>query len=352
MINSDTIKKIDNSKMFDVLKNFPSQVEDAVNIAGKADLKKFDTKEINNIIITGLGGSAIGGDLIRSYTNYEIKFPVSVNRNYILPRYADKNTLVIISSYSGNTEETISAYQDAIKRNCRIICISSGGEVEKMASKNNHILIKVPKGYQPRCAIGYSFFSLLILFSRLKFISDKKEEIKKTIELIKLNSQKYTDINADDNTAIYLANIIKNHLPIIYSSADILDIVNLRWRGQFSENAKILAYGNYYPEMNHNELVGWNKNEEILKKLIVIMFRDTDDNDRIKIRMDITKKTFEKFASEILEIGGNGNSRLERIFDLIYLGDWVSYYVAILNEVDPTPVDVIENLKKELAKYK
>ena len=351
MINSEAIKKIDISNMFDVLKNFPSQVEDAVNIANNADLKKFRKTGINNIIITGLGGSAIGGDLIRSFTNYEIRLPVTVNRNYKLPEFADNKTLVIVSSYSGNTEETTSAYNDALKRKCNVICISSGGEVEKIASKNKHILIKVPKGYQPRCAIGYSFFTLLILFSRLGFISDKNAEIRKTIGQLKQNSKKYTDISDKENPAVSLADIIKNHLPVIYSSADILDIVNLRWRGQFSENSKILAYGNLYPEMNHNELVGWKKNVEILKNIIVIMIRDTDDNERIKLRMDITKKIYGQYSYEVIETGGSGESKLERIFDLIYLGDWISYYLAILNETDPTPVDVIENLKKELAKH-
>lgn len=348
MFTFEDLRAIDKSNMYDILKNFHLQIEDAVKIATNTDIDSFSTDGIKNIIISGLGGSAIGGDLIRSYTNYEIKIPVSVNRNYTLPEYASEDTLVIISSYSGNTEESVSAYNEAIAKGCRVVCISSGGEVEKIASENNHTIIKIPGGYQPRCALGYSFFCLLILFTRLGFIGDKQNNIHRTIASIKENSVKFADIRSNSNAAIAIANILKNHLPVIYSSVDILDIVNLRWRGQISENAKILAYGNLYPEMNHNELVGWELNREIMKKIVVIILRDGEDNTRIVQRMDITKKIFEQFATEVIEIGGTGNGKLERIFDLIYLADWVSYYLAILNDTDPTPVDVITNLKTEL----
>jgi len=350
MFITEDLIAIDKSNMFDVLKNFSSQIDDAVKIAREIKVSEFDNKGIRSIIVTGLGGSAIGGDLIRSYTNYEIKIPVSVNRNYTLPEYADKDSLVIISSYSGNTEETVSAYKDAISKGCRIICVTSGGEVEKMAIENGHIFVKVPAGYQPRCALGYSFFILLVLFIKLGFLNDRQNEILRTIGFIKENSIKFSAFKSDDNPALSLAKIIKGNLPVIYSSIDFLDVVNLRWRGQISENAKILAYGNLYPEMNHNELVGWELNKDIMKKIIVIILRDGGDNDRIIKRMDITKKIYAKYASEVIEIGGSGSSRLERIFDLVYLGDWVSYYLAILNEVDPTPVNVITNLKNELGK--
>jgi glucose/mannose-6-phosphate isomerase len=348
MLTFEDLRAIDKSNMYDILKNFHLQIEDAVKIALKTKIDSISTAGIKNIIISGLGGSAIGGDLIRSYTNYEIKIPVSVNRNYTLPEYTSKDTLVIISSYSGNTEESVSAYNEAIAKGCKVVCITSGGEVEKIALKNKHTLIKIPGGYQPRSALGYSFFSLLILFSRLGFIGDKQNNIHRTIASIKENSANFANLRSDNNASIAIAHILKNHLPVIYSSVDVLDIVNLRWRGQISENAKILAYGNLFPEMNHNELVGWELNKEIMKKIVVVILRDGEDNTRIVQRMDITKKIFEKYAYEVIEIGGTGTGKLERIFDLIYLGDWVSYYLAVLNDIDPTPVDVIANLKNEL----
>jgi glucose/mannose-6-phosphate isomerase len=344
------IKKIDRNNMFDVLKDFPLQVKNAIEIANKYNLKNFNTRGIKNIIISGLGGSAIGGDLFRSYTQYEIKIPVTVNRNYSLPKFADSNTLVIISSYSGNTEETISAYKQAIKTKCKIICITSNGEIKKIASKNKHNCIIIPGGLQPRCALGYSFFTLLVLFTKLGFIKDNKKEINETIKILEEGVAEYTILSSEKNLAMQIAIDLKGKLPIVYSSADLLDVVNLRWRGQLSENAKILAYGNVYPEMNHNELVGWKLNDDILKKIIVIFLKDKNDNERIKLRMNITADIYKKYANNIITLESTGDSKLGRIFDLIYLGDWVSYYLAILNEVNPTPVDVISFLKNKLEK--
>jgi len=344
------IKKIDKNNMFDVLKAFPLQVKDALKIAGKYNLKNFNRKGIKNVIISGLGGSAIGGDLFRSYTQYEMKIPVSINRNYTLSKFADSNTLVVISSYSGNTEETISAYRQAMETKCRIICITSGGEIKKLAQKNKHNCIIIPGGLQPRCALGYSFFTLLVLFTKLGFIKDKQEEIKETIKIIEEGKDEYTILNSEKNLAMQIAIDLKGKLPIVYSSTDLMDVVNLRWRGQISENAKMLAYGNFYPEMNHNELVGWKLNEDILKKIIVIFLKDNKDNERIKLRMKITADIYKKYANNIITLESNGEGKLSRIFDLIYLGDWISYYLAILNEVNPTPVDVISYLKNKLEK--
>lgn len=344
------IKNIDRSNMFDVLKDFHLQVNNALRIANKFKLQRFNTKGIKNIIISGLGGSAIGGDLVRSYTQYEIKIPVTVNRNYTLPKFADSNTLVIISSYSGNTEETLSAYRHAIENKCKVICVTSGGEVRKIAEKNKHNCVIIPSGLQPRCALGYSFFTLLVLFIKLGFIKDRKEEIKNTVKVLEAESKIYTKLNPDKNLALKIAIDLKGKLPVVYSSSDIMDVVNLRWRGQFSENAKMLAYGNWYPEMNHNELVGWKFYPDILKKIVVIFLKDLGDNERIKLRMKITSDIMKNYADNIIALESNGKYKLERIFDTIYLGDWISYYLAILNKVDPTPVDVISHLKKELEK--
>jgi glucose/mannose-6-phosphate isomerase len=344
------IKKYDKSNMFDVLKNFHLQVKDALRIAGKYNTKNFNTKGIKNIIITGLGGSAIGGDLFRSYTQYEMKIPVTVNRNYTLPKFADSRTLVIVSSYSGNTEETVSAYKQAIETKCRIICITSGGAVKKIAGKKKHNCIIIPGGLQPRCALGYSFFTLLTLFIKLGFIKDRQKEILEAVKFLQESAVEYTTLDSQINLALQIAIELKDKLPVVYSSTDLLDVVNLRWRGQISENAKVLAYGNVYPEMNHNELVGWKLNEDILKKVIVIFLKDKDDNERIKLRMDITSGIIKKYADNIISLESNGECRLGRIFDLIYLGDWVSYYLAILNEVNPTPVDAINFLKNKLEK--
>lgn len=351
MIDRKVLKKYDRQDMFSVLFDFPVQVCDAVDIAGNVKIKG-NYRGIKNIIINGLGGSAIGGDILRSYTAGEIKIPVSVNRNYTLPAYADRNTLAILASYSGNTEETVTAFRDALKKGCRIICVTSGGAVEKMAKKNKTDIIKIPGGLQPRCALGYSFFSLLVLFTKLGLIKDKADEINDVIINLEQSLSEYINPSFENNEALRIAAALKGRLPLVYSSADVLDAVNLRWRGQISENAKILAYGNLYPEMNHNELVGWKLNEDILKKTAVIFLNDRDDNERIKLRMKITEKVYRKYSGLVMDLSSDCRTRLGRMFDLIFLGDWVSYYLSILNEVDPTPVEAISRLKKELDKIK
>ncbi len=352
MINKKIISRIDKQNMFSVLYDFPVQVCNAVDIAAKVNTNNVNVKNIKNIIINGLGGSAIGGDLLRSFVANEITVPVYVNRNYSLPEFAGKDTLAVISSYSGNTEETTSAFKDALSRKCRIICVSSGGTVEKLAKKHKKLLVKIPGGLQPRCALGYSFFSLLVLFTKLKFIKDKSADINETLLVLEQSLDELSNLTFDSNPALQIAALLKDKLPVVYSSVDVLDVVNLRWRGQISENAKILAYGNLFPEMNHNELVGWELNEDILKKINVIFLEDISDNPRIKMRMKITEKVFKKHAANILHLSSDCKSKLARIFDLIFLGDWVSYYLAILNGVNPTPVNAISYLKKELDKIK
>jgi glucose/mannose-6-phosphate isomerase len=347
MINKKDIELYDNSNMFEVLENFGNQIEEACTIGNSASVDE-SYSNIKNIIICGMGGSAIGGDLLRSTLQYEIKIPIFVNRNYRLPSFADENTLVIGSSYSGNTEETLSAYSKAKEKGCRIICISSGGNLSLLAENENRILIKVPKGYQPRCALAYSFFPLIILINKAGFCSDKTNEITNVILRVKKRSEEYTKIN-DSNPAIKIAGHIQGKFPVIYSSTDLLDIANLRWRCQINENAKSLAFGNLLPEMNHNEIVGWQENPELLKKIAIISLEDKENLAPIKKRQDITLDIISPLADMLIKIEGEGTSLLERIFDLIYLGDWVSFYLAILNKVDPTPVEKINYLKSKLT---
>ncbi len=345
MITKAEIKAIDSQNMFSVLENFPAQLKQAFDIGCNIEIPDY-LKDIDNIVITGLGGSAIGGDLLRSYLQYEIKVPIQVNRNYYLPAYAGNNTLVVCSSYSGETEETLSAYDDAKSKGCRIVCISSGGKLSVIAASDRNLVVIVPKGYQPRCALAFSFIPMLMLLVKAGIIKQKDEEITSLIELMKAKSESYTSF--DNNTAIDTAAHISGRIPIIYSSNDLLDIVNLRWRGQMAENAKNLAFGNYFPELNHNEIVGWQENSEILSKFAVLFLRDREDNPRLLKRLEITKDIIRPYRGIDIVIESEGNSKLERIFDLVYLGDWVSFYLAIINKVDPSPIEKINILKNKL----
>jgi glucose/mannose-6-phosphate isomerase len=345
----DSIAAGDPSGMYHRLLSFPDQVEEAVAI-GRAFPLKLRTAGIRNILVCGLGGSAIAGDLLRSYLAGEIAVPVLVNRHYTLPRFVDGNTLVIVSSYSGNTEETTSAHREALKRKARILCISSGGVTARLATQHHVPLIRIPGGSPPRAALGYSFFPLLIALGRLGIINNKRREITETLSLLKKQQARFSVPDPATNPALALASQMQGRLSIVYSSTERFDAVNTRWRGQIAENAKALSFGHVLPEMNHNELVGWKVLRDQMQEMVVIFLRDRHDHPRVKIRMDITRQILEQYTPHIIDVWSEGTSLLARMFSLVYLGDWVSLYLAALHREDPTPVAVIDHLKNELGK--
>jgi len=347
MIGESDIRLYDRSDMYSVIRDFHDQISDAYEIG--INLPVPDVAGIDKIIITGMGGSAIGGDILRSYCLYDLKLPLYVNRNYRLPAFADRNTLVIASSYSGNTEETLSAYEDARQRGCRIIALSSGGKLSIISSNDNVQQIKIPAGYQPRCALAYSFLPLLLLFGKCGFLCINDKDITSLISYISEKSAVFSDYKNPENNAVSLALHLRDRIPLIYSSCDFLDTVNLRWRSQLQENSKTLAFGNLIPEMNHNEINGWENNKEILRNFAVIILRDKEDNPRIVQRIEAMNNIIRPYVDVQIEIQSEGSSRLERLFDLVYLGDWVSYYLAILCKSDPTEIKNINILKNKLA---
>jgi glucose/mannose-6-phosphate isomerase len=334
--------------MYDRIREFPRQAREATEIADRARIP-LRARGIENIVLCGLGGSAIGGDLLRSYLADDLRVPFAVNRMYTLPGYVGPRTLVIVSSYSGNTEETNAAHREAIKRKAKILCITSGGTTAALAKKKKSALIIVPGGSPPRAALAYSFFPLLIALSRMGFVRNRKKDIGETLALLERLSAAYAEPAASENAALALATRLRGRIAIVYSAAERFDSVNTRWRGQIAENAKSLAFGHVLPEMNHNELVGWNVLTDQMREMQVIFLRDKGDHPRVQIRMDVTKGVISERTPRITEAWSEGKSLLARMFSLVYLGDWVSLYLAVLHRVDPTPVAAIDLLKKELA---
>jgi glucose/mannose-6-phosphate isomerase len=349
--NVDKMRELDPLGMYDKIYHFPEQLENARAIGQKAEPDKKYFAGVKNIIVAGMGGSAIGGDLVRSYLNGIIKVPFYICRHYRLPAFVDENSLVIISSYSGNTEETLSAMQDAINRKARIACITSGGKVAEIARANNFPLIELPTGYPPRAALGFSFIPLLMLISKIGFIGDVEKDISDLIIGLKSYRDQYADdLKIEKNPAKSLAERLYQKIPIIYTGPELTDAIGTRWKGQICENAKALAFNNQFAEFNHNELVGWNVIESYKDKLVVIYLRDNDDHPRISRRMEIVRAIIEKHGVQIIDVFSHGDFTLGRMFSLIQLGDFASFYLAALNNVDPTPVKVIDFLKWELEK--
>jgi len=344
----EDIQALDRSDMFGCIRAFPQQVRDAVSIGSGATIRRAP-RSIRSIVVCGLGGSAIAGDLLRSYLADELAVPFLVNRYYRLPRFVGPDTLVVISSYSGNTEETVAAHKEAVRRKAKVLCISSNGTTETLARARRSPFIKVPGGLQPRAALGLSFFPLLIALQKLGFVRNKTRDIKETIELLDARSAEYANPERSPNRPLELAGLLNNRVVVVYSSTDRFDSVNTRWRGQMAENAKTLAFGHVLPEMNHNEIVGWKTLTAPMREMQVLFLRDREDHPRVQKRLEVTKEILGAYTPHITEVWSEGSSLLARMFSLVYLGDWVSLYLAILHGVDPTPVDAINRLKRELA---
>jgi glucose/mannose-6-phosphate isomerase len=343
------ITAVDPSNMYQLIRDFPSQVRQAVDIGTGLRIRQ-SVRGIQQIVLCGLGGSAISGDLLKSYLADELPVPFLVNRQYTLPRFVGPKSLVIISSYSGNTEETNSAHREAMKRRAKILCISSDGQTANLAKSKKAPLITVPGGFPPRAALGYSFFPLLMALAKLGLIRNKSRDIRETMTLLDTLSATYADVDSAGNHALHLARQLQGRVGVIYSSSERFDAVATRWRGQMAENAKTLMWGHVVPEMNHNELVGWRKLRDAMHEMQVLFLRDKGDHKRVQVRLDITKSIIGSYTSHITDVWSEGTSTLARMFSLVYLGDWVSFYTAVLHGEDPTPVAVIDQLKSELAK--
>lgn len=354
-MDASSFRSHDPSDMYSAILNFPRFAREGVEIGQSGPV--LSKARARRIMILGMGGSAIGGDLFRSYiSGFQDNGGVDVHvfRSYQPPQ-VDGKTTVIASSYSGNTEETLAAYEASQKAGQTLV-LTTGGRLSELADENRHKKMLLPGGLQPRAAVAYSFFPLLYVLAVKSelFGPHVKEEtergIEETIALLETLAKKYSAGPKSGNTAYNLAQKINGSVPVIYSASDRLDTVNLRWRGQIQENAKYLAFGNLLPEMNHNEINGWQHPVDLVDRFIAIFLRDREDHERVAARIDITKKIIGKSAGATYEVRSQGETLLARLFSLIYLGDWVSYYLAVLNGTDPSPVPVIENLKKQLAK--
>lgn len=327
--------------MDQLIKKFPAQLKEALEI-GEAATIISHPNDIRNIIMAGMGGSGIGGAFVADIISGECKCPFNVVSGYILPAYINANTLIIISSYSGNTEETLSALQQALKTEAKIVCVASGGKIIDLARDAGLDYIILPSGWpSPRACLGFSLVQQLYILFKLGLISKSSiEQIRTAVDLLIFEQ--------DDiiQKASKIAELLHKKMPVIYTT-DRAESIGIRWRQQINENSKMLCWHHVLPEMNHNELVGWKSKHE---DIAVIFLRNRDDLKRNQIRMDITKQIVGQYASTVIEIYSKGQSLTEKLMYLVHLGDWVSWHLAQLNNVDASEIMVIDQLKKELDK--
>jgi glucose/mannose-6-phosphate isomerase len=348
--NAEKWSTLDPKDMYGCINDFAAQTKAAIEIGRSADLTPLAKRKLRHIVVAGLGGSAIGGDLVRSYLADTLEFPMLVVRDYVLPKFVGPDTLVIASSYSGTTEETLAAYDQANAVRAPVMAITTGGELGKRAQADGHTVIAIPSGLQPRAALGYSFFPMLIALSRLGLCQDQTVAVTETHKLLDDRRRLFGKQTPQvENPAKVAAAAWSKHIPIIYSCVTRFDAVAVRIKGQICENAKQLAFANVFPEFNHNELVGYGKLGQWGKLLTVTIIRDRGDHRRTGIRMAIVRKLIADLGIPVAEVESVGESPLARMFSIIQWGDFASLYLAMLNGVDPTPVAVIDHLKHELS---
>lgn len=346
--NLETIKELDKGNMFELIYKFPDHCKEAIEIAQES-VRGFRPNNIINVVITGLGGSAIGGDLIRMLTAHSAQIPIVVNRDYTLPAFVDERTLVITSSYSGNTEETLAAYDNAKSKRAKIIAITTGGELKKKAMADEVPTITIPGGLPPRAALGYSFFPIFVLFKELGIVFGKQLDVNKALNLLKeTRKQLSLEVLEKDNPAKTLARKLYGKIPLIYGSSNLTDIIAVRWKGQFNENSKHPAFYNAFPELNHNEIMGFEGDKELLKSLEIVILRSPYESERIKKRIDITTGILKECVSGITQLWPKGETSLEQMLYHIMFGDYVTAYLAILNQKDPIEIDFIDELKERM----
>jgi len=356
-------KSFDKKDMFGLIHSFPYQIKESFDIEMSCYNKNIEnfqvvSQNISSVIICGMGGSAIGGEFARIALMESGRVPIIINRSNIIPDWVNDKTLVIILSYSGNTYETIDAYNKAKLRTTKIITISStGGLLDKYCSENNHIRIDIPSGFQPRCALGYISSMTILLLMRLNLIENYKE-IKKQLKLV---PESLKSMNLDE--AVSLADYLNNTTPIIYGRENYSSVVALRFKNQLQENSKMMAFSNNYPEINHNEIVGLNTNGN---NFAILWLQDSFSSDNSKVGKSISA------ANEIIDqlgitrhslflnnLGQQNNYdenpktsksyKLSALYESIYFLDWVSYYLALLNNVDPSSIKNIEHIKKRIS---
>lgn len=340
----DMIKKYDLINQFDVLKNSYKQAEYSWN--QPVDLSSIDVSKIKSVIVTGLGGSAIGGELLSNFLKDELKVPYMVNRNYELPQFTDESTLVIASSYSGNTEETIAALNEAVSRKAQAVCLTTGGEVEKICQKEGIPFLRLQSGFQPRYALCGNFFALLKIIEKLKLVPSQERTVLSIIELLKSRGDEFSQ---EKNKALEIAENLNGYIPVIYAVSDFTSAAGTRFKGQINENSKLHAFCNLFPEMNHNEIIGWETVNEKQIKCKAVFIQDDSYNERVKKRFEIVSELIRQSGTEIITLKSDQADLKHRLIDLIFLGDFISYYLAVIRGYDPSAIKNINYLKERLA---
>jgi len=340
-------KQYDTEGMLTNLHEMPQLCQQAWQIAMNSDLPQYYST-VSKVVILGMGGSAIGGGLVSNLMASEAKLPILIHRDYNLPAFVDSKTLVIASSYSGLTEETLSSFEQALETDSKKLVITTGGKLKIMAEERKIPVFSFDYKAQTRAALPFSFLPIIGFLQKLSFINDKSADVMETVETLESLSQRINeDVSLSQNPAKQLANRLYGHLPIIYGAA-ILSEVAYRWKTQLNENSKAWAFYEVFPELNHNAVVGYQFPPELASKIVVVLLRSAYLPKRIQLRYQLTCQLLEQAKVSYQIVDSEGTSPLSQVMSLMLFGDYVSFYLAILYMTDPSPTEAIDYLKEQL----
>jgi len=345
----ERVKTVDRSGMLEVQMSMPEALLNARRLAEefleRGEVKGLLEEEPSALVVAGMGGSAIGGELLRDWLFGSSPIPIHVSRGYQLPSFIDEMSLVFAVSYSGNTEETLSSFQDAVSRGCRTIAVTSGGRLGEMSARHGVPCLRLPRGLAPRAALPYLFLPLALILDEMALVSGLEKELEEALRVLRgLRREVAPETPQADNPAKLLALSLSHTIPVVYAPRGYSGVA-LRMKTQFNENSKVPAYRAVLPEAFHNDVVGYEGPRELLGSLSAVFLRDGEEDPRLRAKMDVMRGLLEGRVRVLREVWARGEGRLARVLSLVFLGDVASTYLAVLYGVDPTPVESISMIK-------
>ncbi len=343
--DSEGMQRIDKSNMLDFCVKAANHYKKSAQTAQKI---KLDYPTPENVVIAGMGGSAIGGELVKDLIRTTSQVPVEVCREYTLPAYAGEKTLVVLASYSGDTEETLSSFLEALRRKCMVCCLSSGGNLIKQSKRLNVPYLEVQANFPPRAALPHMLMPLLKIMEQINLAPSFKSDFSEATKLLeKVSAQNAPEKSAAENPAKMLAQNLLGASPVVYGWG-VYRGVALRYKQQFNENAKVPAKCEVFSELNHNETMSWEKPGTLSNCFGVVFLRDKAEPVEIRSRIETTIELMQPSVPKMFEVWAQGKGPLARMLSMILVGDFASVYLAMLRGLDPTPVETVSVMKKKI----
>jgi glucose/mannose-6-phosphate isomerase len=342
----------DSLSFLDAVAGLPEQLAAAHEAAAAIPAAALpDAEPIRNIVVLGMGGSGIAGDVVAATLNDELPVPVNVLKQIRTPAYIGPSTLAFAISYSGDTEETVSMARGALEQGAQLVAVSCGGELERIARDSGALHVPCPGGYLPRAAIGALVAPVCAVLFRLRLAPGAHALLMHAqTQLAQRRTVCRPEVEGVANPARELARKIERTIPLFYGGGALGAVAAYRWKCDVNENAKAPAFWNSYPELAHNEICGWGQHGDVTRQVLTLVeLRHGYEHERLKLRFAAGRELVDECVQQILTVEAQGEGRLAQLLDLMYLGDWTSCYLALQNDVDPGPIDAITALKSRLG---